>query len=41
MVEVTHIQQALGFSSAEFAGTLAREGHILHFSAGDFVMEPS
>lgn len=40
MVDVTHIQQALGFSSAELAGTLGREGRILHFSAGDFVMEP-
>ncbi|MFM6998043.1 MAG: Crp/Fnr family transcriptional regulator [Bacteroidota bacterium] len=40
MVDVTHIQQALGFASAELAGTLAREGRILHFSAGDFVMEP-
>ncbi|MFM8565547.1 MAG: hypothetical protein ACKOBQ_05305 [Bacteroidota bacterium] len=40
MADVTHIQQALGFASVELAGTLAREGRILHFSAGDFVMEP-
>ncbi len=40
MVDVAHIQHALGFASAELASTLAREGRILHFNAGDFVMEP-
>jgi len=40
MVPVSHIQEALGFASPELAETLAREGRILNFRAGDYVMEP-
>ena len=40
MVPVTQIQEALGFASPELAETLAREGRILNFRAGDYVMEP-
>ena len=40
MVAVERIQQALGFASAELAETLAREGRILNYAAGDYVMEP-
>jgi len=40
MVPVSQIQEALGFASPELAETLAREGRILNFRAGDYVMEP-
>lgn len=40
MVPVSQIQEALGFASAELAETLAKEGRILSFRSGDFVMEP-
>ena len=40
MVAVERIQDALGFASLELAETLAREGRILNFKAGDYVMEP-
>ncbi|MEY4968891.1 MAG: hypothetical protein RLZZ261_662 [Bacteroidota bacterium] len=40
MVPVSQIQEALGFASIELAETLAREGRILSFRSGDFVMEP-
>ena len=40
MVPVTQIQEALGFASPELAETLAREGRILNFRAGDYVLEP-
>ena len=40
MVPVSKIQEALGFASVELAETLAREGRILTFRSGDFVMEP-
>lgn len=40
MVPVSQIQEALGFASVELAQTLAREGRILTFRSGDFVMEP-
>ncbi len=40
MVPVSQIQEALGFASLELAETLAREGRILSFRSGDFVMEP-
>ena len=40
MVPVSKIQEALGFASVELAETLAREGRILSFRSGDFVMEP-
>lgn len=40
MVAVERIQDALGFASIELAETLAREGRILNYKAGDYVMEP-
>lgn len=40
MVSVSQIQEALGFASAELAETLAKEGRILTFRSGDYVMEP-
>jgi CRP/FNR family transcriptional regulator len=40
MVSVERIQDALGFASLELAETLAREGRILNYKAGDYVMEP-
>jgi CRP/FNR family transcriptional regulator len=40
MVAVERIQDALGFASLELAETLAREGRILNYKAGDYVMEP-
>ncbi len=40
MVPVSQIQEALGFASLELAETLAREGRILSYRSGDFVMEP-
>ncbi len=40
MVAVERIQDALGFASVELAETLAREGRILNYKAGDYVMEP-
>lgn len=40
MVPVSQIQEALGFASMELAETLAKEGRILSFRSGDFVMEP-
>ncbi len=40
MVSVEQIQNALGFASKELAETLAREGRILNYRAGDYVMEP-
>ena len=40
MVPVSQIQEALGFASVELAETLAREGRVLMFRSGDFVMEP-
>ena len=40
MVAIERIQYALGFASIELAETLAREGRILNYKAGDYVMEP-
>ena len=40
MVAIERIQDALGFASIELAETLAREGRILNYKAGDYVMEP-
>ena len=40
MVAVERIQDSLGFASIELAETLAREGRILNYKAGDYVMEP-
>ena len=40
MVAIERIQDALCFASIELAETLAREGRILNYKAGDYVMEP-
>lgn len=40
MVDIAPIQRALGFASDELAHTLAREGRVRRFAAGDLVMEP-